>query len=313
MLTHRTVVTYICSELAETMNKCGPALVEGHLDEIATLAIEILEKKSLCQQDPDGDDENVDVDADSSEYEAALISNASDVFGAMATILGPDFGQAFGSVLPLISQYSNEKRNNSERSMAVGCLGEIIVGLKSGVTQFTQPLLEIIYRGLRDDEADVRSNAAFAAGVLVEHSNADLAPQYQHILTALQPYFAVPEHSAPPLYNARDNAAGAISRMIVKNSSALPLDQVVPVIVSVLPLRFDTLENKAVFNALFSIFRTQPNLLIPHLDHLLSAFAYVLLDPSHEDDTTDETKAELRALVEHLKAQFPEQCAKAGF
>lgn len=104
------------------MNKCGPALVEGResffssdadrrsdkagLDEIATYAIEILEKKSLCQQDPDADVDNVDIDAESSEYEAALVSNAADVFGAMATVLGPDFGQAFGQVLPLISRYS---------------------------------------------------------------------------------------------------------------------------------------------------------------------------------------------------------------
>jgi hypothetical protein len=60
----------------------------------------------LCQQDPDGDDENVGVDSDSSEYESALISNAADVFGAMASVLGDDFAQAFGQVLPLISSYS---------------------------------------------------------------------------------------------------------------------------------------------------------------------------------------------------------------
>ena len=59
----------------------------------------------MCQQDPDGDDEGAE-DADSSEYEAALISNASDVFGAMAAVLGPDFAQAFPSILPLISKYS---------------------------------------------------------------------------------------------------------------------------------------------------------------------------------------------------------------
>jgi hypothetical protein len=272
-----------------------------------------LEKKSLCQQDPDGDDESVGVDSDSSEYEAALISNAADVFGAMATVLGPDFAQAFGSVLPLISNYSNPKRHSSERSMAVGCLGEIIVGLKAGVTQFTQQLLEIISRGLRDEEPDVRSNAAFASGVLVENSQADLSPHYLALLTALQPFFSVPDHSAPAVYNARDNAAGAISRMIIKNAAAVPLDQVLPVIISVMPLRFDTLENKAVYGAIFTVYRAQPDLLAPHLDHLLQAFAYNLLDASHEDDLTDETKAELRALIDHLKTQYPDKVAAAGF
>lgn len=124
------------------MNKCGPALVEGHLDQVATFAVEILEKKALCQLDPDQDDDNID--EDSSEYEAALISNAADVFGAMANVLGPDFAQAFGAVLPLIGQYSSPNRANSERSMAIGSLGEIIVGLRKAVTQFTPVSFKIL-------------------------------------------------------------------------------------------------------------------------------------------------------------------------
>ena len=159
----------------------------------------------------------------------------------------------------------------------------------------------------------MRSNAAFASGVLIENSTADLSSQFVALLTTLQSFFTPPDHSVPAVYNARDNAAGAVSRMILKNPSALPLDQVVPVLVSVMPLRFDPLENRALYAALFSLFRTQPDLLMPNIDHLLQAFAYVLLDPSHEDDTTDETKTELKALVEHLKQQVPDKVAAAGF
>lgn len=294
------------------MNKCGPAVVEGRLDEIATYCLEILEKKSLSQQDPDVEDEG-DVDADSSEYETALVSNAMDVFGAMATILGPDFGQAFGPVLNIISKYSEPQRSNSERSMVVGSLGEIIVGLKSGVTQYTEPLLSIISRGLRDSEADSRSNAAFAAGVLIENSEIDLGSHYVALLQVLGSYFDAPDHSPPAVYNARDNAAGAISRMIVKNISAVPLEQALPLIFSVLPLQFDPLENRAVYAALFHIYRSQPQALTPHIDQLLKASAYVLLDPAHEDDTTEETKAELKALIGDLKQHVPQQVAAAGF
>ncbi|KIR63961.1 hypothetical protein I312_103764 [Cryptococcus bacillisporus CA1280] len=308
----QSVVIFMCSELADTMNKCGPAVIEGYLDEVATFAIEILEKKSLCQQDPDGDDEGA-AEADSSEYEAALVSNAADVFGAMATVLGPDFQQAFGQVLPLIAKYTESKRTNTERSMAIGSLGEIIVGLKNGVTQFTEPLLQVISRGIVDEDPDVRSNAAFASGVLIENSDADLSSHYPALLHALHPLFTPPEHAPPALYNARDNAAGSVARMITKNAAALPLADVVAVIVSVLPLRFDPLENRAVYKALFQVFRTQPDLVMAHIDHLLQAFAYVLLDPSHADDTTDETKAELKALVEHLKSQVPDKVAAAGF
>lgn len=312
LLTHRSVVILMCSELADTMNRCGPAVVEGQLDQVATFAIEILERKSLCQQDPDGDD-GADVDADASEYESALISNAMDVFGAMANVLGVDFAQAFGAVLPLIGKYADPKRTSTERSAAIGSLGEIIVGLKAGVTQFTPALLQVISHSLSDEEADVRSNAAFASGVLVQHSEADLSSQYSSLLTALQPFFSAPEHAPPPVYHARDNAAGALARLISKNAAALPLEQVVPAIVSVLPLRFDTLENAPVYSAIFSLFRTHPQIVMAHVDQLLAAFAHVLLDPSNESDTTEETKAEMRALVDHLKGQVPDKVAQVGF
>lgn len=292
------------------MNKCGPALVADHLDKVATLAIEILEKKSLCQQDPDGDDDGA-AEADSSEYESALISNAADVFGAMACVLGPDFAQAFDRVLPLIANYAQPKRIASERSMAIGSLGEVIVGLKAGVTPFTNSLLEIISRGLQDEEADVRSNSAFAAGVLIQNSEQDLSQHYTALVGVLQAFFNVPDHSAPALYNARDNAAGSIGRMIVKNTAAVPLEQVLPLIVSIMPLQFDPLENRAVYAAVFSLFRTNPAALEPHLDHLLRAFAYNL-SPEHEDQTTEETRAELRALVDHLKSSVPDKVAAAG-
>lgn len=101
--------------------------------------------------------------------------------------------------------------------------------------------------------------------------------------------------------------------MITKNPTAMPLDQVLPVIISVLPLKYDYLENRPCYSAIFTIFRIRPELLAPHMDRLLAAFAHVLLDPSHEDETTDETKAEMRALVEHLKSQIPDKVAAAGF
>jgi hypothetical protein len=159
----------------------------------------------------------------------------------------------------------------------------------------------------------VRSNAAFAAGVLVEHSQSDLSAQYPALLQALQPFFAVPDHSPPPVYHARDNAAGALARLVVKNPAALPLEQVVSVIVSVLPLRFDPLENRPVYAAVFAVFRHQPQVVMAHIDALLGAFAHCLLDAGNADETTDETKAEMGALVQHLKSQVPDKVAQAGF
>lgn len=74
------------------------------VEKIALYASEILQEKALCQQDPDEDEEDR-VEGESSEYESALISNASDLVGALASVLGADFAQPFGQFLPLIKKF----------------------------------------------------------------------------------------------------------------------------------------------------------------------------------------------------------------
>lgn len=109
--------------LAETITKVGPAFIEGRkshisgvhitdkmltkpleLDPICSIAVQILEQKALCQQDPD-QDENDEAPEDQAEYDSVLISSAGDLVAALAEALGADFAQAFGTFFPLISKY----------------------------------------------------------------------------------------------------------------------------------------------------------------------------------------------------------------
>jgi hypothetical protein len=74
------------------------------LDPICSIAVQILEQKALCQQDPD-QDENDEAPDDQAEYDSVLISSAGDLVAALAEALGADFAQAFGTFFPLISKY----------------------------------------------------------------------------------------------------------------------------------------------------------------------------------------------------------------
>lgn len=204
-----------------------------------------------------------------------------------------------------------KQRSLSERSSAIGALSEIIAGMKSAVTPQTQPLLELFYRALSDPDPEVLTNAAFASGLLVEHSSVDLSPQYIHLLAAFRPLFHVPPDSPIARLNARDNAVGAVSRMIYKSPNAVPLDQVLPVIIDALPLQQDYLENRPLFRALFELFKHQPQVLEPFLDKLLQVFA-VVLDPNGPDQVGDEIRAELIQLVTLLNAQNPAKVQAAG-
>ena len=83
---------------------CGILIESLELDAICRIAVQILEQKALCQQDPD-QDENDEAPEDQAEYDSVLISSAGDLVAALAEALGADFAQAFGTFFPLISKY----------------------------------------------------------------------------------------------------------------------------------------------------------------------------------------------------------------
>ncbi|KAI5118112.1 hypothetical protein M0805_003466 [Coniferiporia weirii] len=306
----KSVASALCVGLAETLNVVGPAFLEGRLDDVCNIAIQVLEQKALCQQDPDQDEDEEPLE-DQAEYDSVLISSAGDLVAALANTLGQDFVQAFEKFFPLISKFYKKGRSLSDRSSAIGTLAEIISGMKGAITPSTEPLLNLFYQALSDEDAEVYSNAAFAVGLLVEHSAQDISPQYAPLLAALRPHFTVAPDSPPSKFNARDNAAGAVSRLVVRNTAAVPLDAVLPVLVSALPLRNDFLENRPVFRALFYLFRTQPAVLAPYIDQLLPVFAHVL-DPNGPDQLGDETRAELLNLVGALNAENPAKVQASG-
>lgn len=183
--------------------------------------------------------------------------------------------------------------------------------MKSEITPTTEPLLELFYQALSDEEAEVQCNAAFAAGLLVEHSQKDLSPQYLHLLSALRPLFEVPQGAPLSRWKAHDNAIGAVSRLIVRNTAAVPLDHVLPILINPLPLRHDFLENPPVFKAIFHLFGTNPQALHPYSDKLLEVFR-AALEPSTLDIINDETRAGLIELIGALNKEAPEKVQAAG-
>jgi hypothetical protein len=190
-------------------------------------------------------------------------------------------------------------------------LAEIISGMKGAITPFTEPLLELFWRAISDPDAEVQSNAAFATGLLVENSEQDLSPQYIALLGALQPLFNLPADAPASRLNARDNACGTVARLILRNASAVPLAQVLPVLIGALPLQNDLLENRPVFRAVLYLFQTQPDVLSPYLDALLRVFGHVL-DPNKPDQVGDEVRAGLIGLLGAFNAQSPEKVQQAG-
>ena len=97
--------------------------------------------------------------------------------------------------------------------------------------------------------------------------------QYPQLLMKLSPLF----HDQK-FVNITDNACGAVSRMILSRSHAVPLEQVLPVLFQALPLKKDFLENEPVFQCIHYLFEAKHPVVMQSLAQLLPIFAQVLGD-----------------------------------
>lgn len=306
----RTAAIEICQSFATCLNKCGPGILGTQwLEPTCQLTMQILEKKAPCQIDPaveEGDEET----EDSSEYESVLISAAMDMVGALANVLCDSFMIPMRQFLPLLSKYYSPGRSVTDRATSIGSLGEITVNMKRAITPFTQDILAVLSHSIGDEDASVRSNSAFAAGVLIEHSDSDLTQHYLSLLTALQSYFAKNDDESDEAKTARDNACGCLARMIIKDANALPMDQVLPVLFSALPLERDYVEWTPVLLCMIKLIQTNNAAAMQHLDTILQLFRHVLSD--EEDVLGGQLRGQVVAFVSQLHAQAPEKVRANG-
>ncbi|KAF9336466.1 hypothetical protein BG006_008593 [Podila minutissima] len=292
----KMVVVQVLQEMVETVKLCGPGIVAENMQTIAEHLNLIFEKKAYCQQEL-ADDEGLLDEDEQAEFDGLLITSASDLVGALAAALGESFVPYAKVFIPHIAKYYKKSKPTSERSMAVGSLGEVAAGMGAAVTEFTETLFPIFVKGLNDEEDEVRSNAAYAIGSLCQNTTIDISSQYPALLTALYPLF-----QGQNLVNTTDNACGAVARMIMAHPSAVPLEQVLPVFVQALPLKRDFEENEPVYKLIFSLIRTQNAWIFNNLTQLLTIFAAVL---PKEDELKAPTRAEMIEMIKALNQQFP--------
>lgn len=234
---------------------------------------DVFSSKIACQfSDNTGDDEY----QDESEYSVALYELAGEVLSKYGAALQPqEFAMYFGRVLPLLIEKLQKSQNNedlqSDRSLVYGTLSESFAALQGTTATWFDSLYPIYLTGIRDEYEQARQNAVFGLGELVLYAEDKAYPHFPQILHALSQVVSVEQNPA-----VLDNICGSLARLIISNSSLVPLDHVLPVFIQKLPLREDFHENKSVFKS-FDVLLTQNNeIFVGQLPHIFSIALHVL-------------------------------------
>lgn len=237
--------------MAATLKACGPAILvakDGILQEIVSVVSLIITRSHPCQQDLGDEEEELDLEEGSSEYDWLVIDTALDVVVGLAAALGPAFSELWKIFeKPVLKLASSTE--DLHRSTSVGTIAEVIKYSESAISDHTESLGTALARRLSDHDLLAKSNAAYAIGLLILHSNdtAKTYPLYPKLWEKLEPLLSVTE------MRMTDNVAGAVSRMMLKNPDSGFVSEALPAVVNVLPLKEDYEENSPIYQNIFQL------------------------------------------------------------
>lgn len=280
----KTTVGKACEALQSVFELCGPFSLAIVAHDCLEGVHDLLNKSAPCQAIEDDEE---DYDDDDDDHDSFMIS-VCDLVGAIARVMGTHFVQYLPQFLPAICSFAKASRPSSDRSMAMGCLGELAQELEGGIKEYWKSVfLPAILAGVSDEDNNVKRNAAFCAGVSCEGLGPFVAGDYMQILNGVGQIFGI-DPSSDAAAACIDNASACVARMIMACPNSVPISQVLPVVLRVLPLKSDMTENETVFKCLFGLLQSNNPDAIACKAEIKRVFLDACEDESKVDDELKE-------------------------
>eukprot|EP00878_Enallax_costatus_P019883 GHUV01020993.1.p1 GENE.GHUV01020993.1~~GHUV01020993.1.p1 ORF type:complete len:804 (+),score=291.15 GHUV01020993.1:1449-3860(+) len=298
----KVAVTAAAAALGHLLKELGQGAVGPiHLEAAANMAKALLENKAMCQEAEDDDEEG---DAGDDEELAAedeeLLAAAADLLPALALSMGQDaYAPVFRSlhVEPLIARLKPQQPI-ALRAIAAGAVAEVAEKLGARMAPVVPTLLPLLLRELQSSDDINRQNAAYCSGLLVQASPEQATPFMPQLLTALHNMFR-PEEAA----GAQDNAVGAVGRIMTAVPQALPLGQVLPVLLGAMPLKEDLNETTPAVNAVCTLLMADRlTELQQHVPQIIQVFGQVAAQVT----CPMEARSMVARTLMQLQAKYPE-------
>lgn len=281
----KTTVSKACEGVQSVIELCGPHALMPVANDCMQCAHDLLTKTAPCQVSEEAYGETPEDDDDHDIVTQA----ACDLVGGFCRVMGAQFSSYLPQYLPVVCDYAKSSRPPRDRSMAIGWLSEVAQEMETAIFEHWQTIfLPAIMAGLSDPSDDVRRNAAFCAGVCCEHLRENVVDAYPQILSALEPLFGVDPSSGESAAACVDNVAACVARMIMTSPSHLPMPQVLPALLKLLPLKTDMTENETVYKCLLGLLQMNHPDAIAQKGELRRIFTDAVSPDSKVDDEIKE-------------------------
>ncbi|QBM90810.1 Importin-beta N-terminal domain-containing protein [Metschnikowia aff. pulcherrima] len=320
--------------LTEALHMCGAAAIvslaadTSFLEKLCVQLMSVLKKEHGCQLD---DEEPVDEGEDTLEAEAMLFDSALEVLIALSDVLGPDFVKILASFKDVIIA-SAASKSSAKRVSSIGGLAEISAGMKAS-NPYMEEFLHVFSDRLANDKSlEVKGNSAYGVGIIIEHSTTDFSASYSQILQTMFHLLSKSDEQAKMddseskdvVKRSNANACGCVARMALKNAAAVPVEHVLPALLSHLPLDAGFEENTPILTWIIKLYESGDSLIEAQSERVIKVFADIFQKEADriklaEESTlgreenlhknkqfpTKELQEQVITLVKHLNQKYP--------
>ncbi|XAR49390.1 hypothetical protein NMG60_11032575 [Bertholletia excelsa] len=290
----KEVVAQACMSIADIVKDIGYIAVEPYMPRLVEATLVLLREESVCQQTESDDELDEDVD-----HDEVLMDAVSDLLPAFANSMGSHFAPIFEKMFGPLMKFAKSSHPPQDRTMVVACLAEVAQHMGAPIAGYIDVIMPLVLKELVSSEATNRRNAAFCVGELCKNGGDSALRFYSDVLRGLYPLFGESE----PDDAVRDNAAGAVARMIMVHPESIPLDQVLPVFLKVLPLKEDHEESMAVYSCVCNLVQSSNAQILSLVPELVNLFAQVAVSPVE----TAEVKTHIGRAFSHLMSLYGNQ------
>lgn len=291
----KEVVAQACVSIADIINDFGYLAVEPYMPSLVEATLVLLREESTCQQI----ESDCEIEEEDTEHDEVLMDAVSDLLPAFAKAMGAQFAPIFSQLFEPLMKFAKASRSAQDRTMVVASLAEVAQHMGAPISSYVDALMHLVLKELGSADATNRRNAAFCVGELCKNGGDSALKYYADVLSHLHPLFGESE----PDNAVRDNAAGAVARMIMSHPESIPLNQVLPVFLQVLPLKEDREESLTVYGCICGLVLSSNTQILSFVPQLVNLFAQVAVSP----DETPEVKVYIGRAFSHLISIYGHQ------
>jgi len=287
-----------CSSIQTIIETCGPHSLLPIAPECLENTHKLLTRQAPCCVADEDEDEEAYADELLFEDHDSFMTNVCDLVGSFPRVIGAEFAQYLPQFLPPIIGFAKSSRPASDRSMSLGCLGEVCQELGPAIApHWATMIFPTVLAGIADSDDNVKRNAVFCAGVCCEGLTTTISDAYPQLLQSISPLFSLDPQKSDATAACVDNAAATVCRMIMCNLPAVPLSGVLPVVLRSLPLKNDFTENETVYKCLLGLMSSNNADLAASVADLKRVFTEAAADDSSVED---EWKQQLKAALSSM-------------